>query len=330
MSHDLPTIELAVKPDDVLAARERISAHVHLTPVLTSASINEELGGEFYFKCENQQRTGAFKFRGACNAVLQLSEDEVGHGVATHSSGNHAAALTLAASLRHASTTVVMPDNAAAPKRAAVLRYGGKIIDCAATQVAREATLAEVVAQSGAAVVEPFDDRRVIAGQGTAAVEFMTQTPSLDLLLAPVGGGGLLSGTALAAQTTSGQMPTVIGVEPARADDTFRSFASGRRQLVTDPHTIADGLRTSVGKLTFPIIQRHVARIVTVSEQSIMMAMRILWERLKIVVEPSGAVPLAAVLEGHLERGVARTGIILSGGNVDLDRLPWMQHGSDR
>ena len=309
----------------MLAASERIIPHVHRTPILTSASIDEELGGTFYFKCENQQRTGAFKFRGACNAVLQLSQDEVSRGVATHSSGNHAAALTLAASLRRAVTTVVMPDNSAAPKRAAVLRYGGNVVDCAASQQAREETLASVVAQSGAAVVEPFDDRRVIAGQGTAAIELMAQVPSLGLLLAPVGGGGLLSGTALAAQTVRGQQPVVVGVEPVAADDTFRSFVVGRRQLVDTPDTIADGLRTSVGKLTFPIIQRQVERIVTVSERSSVMAMRMLWERLKIVVEPSGAVPLAALIEGKLNPGTARTGIILSGGNVDLERLPWMR-----
>lgn len=318
---ELPGI--AVGPDDIAAAAARIEGHAHLTPVLTSESINAEFGAELFFKCENLQRCGAFKFRGACNAVMSMSDQQLQAGVATHSSGNHAAALTLAASLRSARATVVMPSNAAAPKRAAVIRYGGHVIDCEPTQEARERTLAEVVAREGCEVVEPFDDPRVIAGQGTAALELMAQVEGLETLLAPVGGGGLLSGTALAARGHGSSGPTVIGVEPAMADDTFRSFAAGERIPVTAPNTIADGLRTSVGRLTFPIIQRDVAQVLIVEEASIVAAMRMMWERLKIVVEPSGAVPLAALLERQLDGRKGRIGIIVSGGNVDLDRLPW-------
>lgn len=323
-TRNLPGHE-SLGPAAVQAARARIAPHATLTPVLTSRSLDGEFGASLFFKCENLQRTGAFKFRGACNAVMSMSEAELRRGVATHSSGNHAAALTLAASLRGAHATVVMPSNSAAPKRAAVLRYGGEVIECAPDQQSREQTLATVVGERGCEVVEPFDDARVIAGQGTATAELLEQVTGLDQILAPVGGGGLLAGTSLAAAAVC-RPPRLVGVEPAAADDTFRSFISGERQTVKAPRTIADGLRTSVGRLTFPIIKERVDDVVCVEEKTIIAAMRMLWERMKVVVEPSGAVPLAALLEGRIViANGARIGIILSGGNVDLDRLPWAQ-----
>ena len=316
MSEGLPTIA------EVRAATERIRPYAHRTPVLTCASLDAMTGAALFFKCENFQRVGAFKFRGAANAVLSLSDEEASRGVATHSSGNHAAALALAARLRSIPAHVVMPRTAKAVKRAAVAGYGARIVLCEPTLAAREATLADVVAATGATVVHPYNDARVIAGQGTAALELLADVPGLDLVLAPVGGGGLLSGTAIA---VAGVSPNtrVVGAEPAAADDAFRSLQAGRIVPSVDPKTVADGLLTSLGTLTFAVIRERVAEIVTVSEDAIVAAMRHTWERMKIVIEPSSAVPLGALLEGKLPAAGRRIGVIISGGNVDLADLPW-------
>lgn len=313
---DLPTF------DDVRRAAERIAGGVHRTPVLTSATLDRAVGACCHFKCENLQKAGAFKSRGAVNTVLSLSEDEAAHGVLTHSSGNHGAALARAARLRGIPAWVVMPDNAPRVKREAVAGYGAEIVPCAPTQEARETTAARVVDETGATFVHPYDDPRVIAGQGTAALELLEDLPDLDLLLVPVGGGGLAAGSALAASCLAPSCRTVA-VEPTGADDAYRSFRSGRREPMKEANTIADGLRMRVGELTFPLLQRHLHDVVTVDDESIVRAMRWIWERMKLVVEPSGAVPLAAVLEGRVEVAGKKVGLILSGGNVDLDRLPW-------
>ena len=309
--------------EDIREAHRRIQPFIHRTPVLTSATIDRMAGGEIFFKCENLQKAGAFKIRGACNAVFSLSDDEAKRGVATHSSGNHAAALALAAQWRGISAHVVMPETAPHVKKLAVAGYGAEILFCKPTLEARERALAEVVARTGANVVHPYNDLRVITGQGTAAVELCEQVQNLDLVVAPVGGGGLVSGTAVAVSLVSPKT-AVIAAEPERADDAYRSLKSGHLVPSVHPNTIADGLLTSLGDLTFPILQRHVKDIVLVSEEAIVEAMRCLWERMKILVEPSAAVPLAAVLSRRLEVGGRRVGIILSGGNVDLDRLPWI------
>ena len=303
-------------------ARERIAGKVHVTPVLASATLDELAGAQLHFKCENLQKCGAFKARGATNAVFALAESEARRGVATHSSGNHGAALAYAASLRGVGTHVVMPENAAAAKRAAVSRYGAEITWCAPTLAARESAVRDVVAATGATLVHPYDDLLVMAGQATAAAELIEQVPDLDLLLCPVGGGGLLSGTAVAAKTLRPQI-RVVGVEPAGADDAARSFRAGHIIPSTDPRTIADGLRSSLGERPFAEIRRRVDDIVTVPEQAIIAAMRRLWEVLKIVVEPSGAVPYAALLEPATPWRGSKIGIVLSGGNVDLEHLPW-------
>ncbi|TAM44765.1 MAG: pyridoxal-phosphate dependent enzyme [Acidobacteria bacterium] len=305
-----------------MAAAQRIRPYAHRTPVLTCSGLDAMTGAVLFFKCENFQRVGAFKFRGAANAVFSLSDEEARRGVATHSSGNHAAALALAARLRGVSAHVVMPRTARTVKRAAVAGYGARIVLCEPTLAAREATLADVVADTGATVVHPYNDARVIAGQGTAALELVGEVPSLDVVLAPVGGGGLLSGTAIA---VAGASPgtRVVGAEPAAADDAFRSLREGRIVPAVAPATIADGLLTSLGTLTFAVIRECVAEIVTVSEDAIVAAMRHTWERMKIVIEPSSAVPLGAMLEGKLPAAGRRIGVIVSGGNVDLADLPW-------
>jgi threonine dehydratase len=315
--------EAAPRIEDVRAAAARIAPHAHRTPLMSGRSIDAEVGATLLFKCENLQRTGAFKFRGACNAVMSLEAGRLSAGVATHSSGNHAAALSLAARLRGVPATVVMPRDASRAKMAAVRAYGGTIVECAPTQAEREATLAQLIARSGAEAVPPFDDARVIAGQGTVALELLQDAGPLDAVVAPVGGGGLLAGIVIAT-TASAPGVAVYGAEPEQADDTWRSFAAGERQpLSRTPDTLADGLRTSVGEMTFPVIRAGAAGILTASEETIVRAMRLLWERMKLVVEPSGAVPLAALLDNPHVLAGRRVGVVISGGNVDLDRLPW-------
>lgn len=309
--------------NDIRQAAERIKPYAHRTPVLTCTSLNRMAGAELFFKCDNFQKVGAFKFRGACNTVFSLSEADAQRGVATHSSGNHGAALALAARLRGIEARIVMPTNASEVKKVAVAGYGGTIVWCEPTQEARETTLAKVVQETGATFVHPYNDHRVIAGQGTVALELCEDVPGLDVVLAPVGGGGLLSGTAIVVAALSPDT-RVIAAEPAAADDAYRSLQTGRIMPSLNPQTVADGLRTSLGELTFAIIQRHVEQIVTVSEEAIVSAMRYVWERMKIIIEPSAAVPVGALLEKHIDLTGKRVGVILSGGNVDLDSLPWV------
>lgn len=308
--------------EDIKEAGARIRPHIHRTPVLTCTSLDRMTGSFLYFKCENFQRAGAFKYRGACNAVFSLHQKEAARGVATHSSGNHAGALARAAFIRGIPAFVVMPENAPSVKVAAVKGYGAEITFCKPTLEAREETLDRVVAKTGATFIHPYDNPRVIAGQGTAALELIAEIGSLDVIMAPVGGGGLLSGTAIA---TKALLPEaeVFGTEPEQADDAFRSFRGGVLVPSVNPDTIADGLLTSLGSLTFPLIRRFVDDILTVSEDGIKSAMMLIWERMKIIVEPSSAVPLAAVLEHPEAFRNRRVGIILSGGNVDLRTLPW-------
>ena len=303
-------------------ARERIAGKVNLTPILTSSTLDGLSGARLSFKCENFQKGGAFKARGATNAVFALSETEARRGVATHSSGNHGAALARAAALRGIRAYVVMPDNTPQAKRAAVSRYGAKITWCAPTLAARESTVRQVIAVTGATLIHPYDDLLVMAGQATAAVEFLHAVPQIDVLLVPVGGGGLLSGSAVAAKTIKPSI-RVIGVEPAGADDAARSLRAGRIVPNVNPDTIADGLRATVGERPFAEIRRLVEEIITVTDAAIVRAMRQLWEVLKIVVEPSGAVPYAALLDAPAALRSRRIGIIVSGGNLDLDHLPW-------
>jgi len=304
------------------AAAHRIAFGIHRTPVLQSAFFDNRFESEFFFKCENFQKAGVFKSRGAINAVFSLNEQQVSKGVATHSSGNHAQALARAAALRKIPAYIVMPENAPRVKIDAVKDYGGVITFCKPTLEARESTLKRIIAETHAAEIHPYDNLKVIEGQATAAMELLEEQPALDIILCPVGGGGLLSGTALSAHYFS-PATRVIACEPAGADDAFRSFKSGKFVSSVQPKTIADGLLTSLGKLTFPIIRMFVDNIVTVKEKSIIDAMHLIFERMKIVVEPSSAVPLAAVLEGKIDVKGKRAGIILSGGNVDLNHLPW-------
>ena len=322
-STDTATGQLeSVSLADVQAAAARIEPYIHHTPIMRCSAIDEILGASVHFKCENLQKVGAFKFRGACNTVLSLSEKEIENGIATHSSGNHGAAVALAARLRGTTAVVVMPSNTSAVKQAAVAHYGARIVHCEPNDESRRRTLEAILAEEGRTLVHPFDDVRVIAGQGTAALEFLEQVPDLDIIMTPVGGGGLLSGTATVVAALSPKT-RVIGAEPAGADDTYRSFRAGHIIPVGVPDTIADGLRTTIGELTFPIISRHVADIVRVSEEAIIEAMRLTWQRSKLIIEASAAVPLAALLEGAVDVHDARVGIIISGGNVDIDALPW-------
>ncbi len=309
-------------PEDIRQTARRIGSFIHQTPVLTSSSLDLRTGSKLFFKCENFQKVGAFKFRGALNAILSTPEEVLKNGVATHSSGNHAQALALAARLKGVKAYIVMPDNAPAVKKEAVAGYGARIIECKPTLAARESTLRNVVEETGAHFVHPYNDYRIIAGQATCALELVTTVEGLEIIVAPVGGGGLLSGTALSASFFAGDT-VVIGAEPAGADDARRSLLSGKIVMPDHPRTIADGLLTALGDKTFAVIRRHVKDILTVDDREIIEAMRWIWERMKIVVEPSAAVPLAVVMKyGELFRG-KRTGIILSGGNVDLRHLPF-------
>jgi threonine dehydratase len=315
-------MEKELQLSDIVNAYERIKAHIHRTPVLKSNSVNKIIGAFLFFKCENFQKVGAFKFRGACNSVFSLPSDKIEFGVATHSSGNHAAALSLAARMRKIEAHIIMPRTAPPVKIQAVKGYGGKIYFCEPTQKAREENLEKIVKKTHAEFIHPYNDYRVIAGQATCAMEFIEEIPDLDIIIAPVGGGGLLSGTALIASFKS-PGTKIIAAEPAGADDAFRSMQAGRILPSLNPNTIADGLKTSLGTKTFPIIQRYVDQIITVEDTNIIAAMRLIWERMKIIVEPSAAVPLGALLEKKMNIKGKRIGIILSGGNVDLDHLPW-------
>ncbi len=300
----------------------RIAPLIHRTPVLTSQSINRMAGADIFFKCENFQKAGAFKMRGAANAVLSLPEAARAKGVATHSSGNHGQALAKAAQSVGIPAYIVMPETAPAVKQKAVAEYGAEIIFCKPTLEARETTLEAVVARTGATFVHPYNNYEVIAGQGTAVVELLEEVEELDVIIAPVGGGGLLSGTAIAAKEMRPAIQIFAG-EPEGADDAFRSLAAGAIIPSSAPRTIADGLLTSLGDKTFPLIRQHVTAILTVSDQEIVYAMRLIWERMKIIIEPSCAVPLAAVLKHKGLFDQKKVGIILSGGNVDLEKLPF-------
>lgn len=307
---------------DIRQAHDRIRPLIHRTPILTSRHLDGLTGASIFFKCENLQKIGAFKIRGALNAVMSLTDAQAAPGVVTHSSGNHAQALALAARLRSISAHIVMPENAPRVKVDAVRGYGGRIIFCPPTHTAREEAAARVQRETNAHLVHPYNDLRIVAGQATACLELLEDQPGLDYVLAPVGGGGLISGAALAAAFFS-PSTRVIGVEPAGADDAARSMISGVIEPSLNPRTLADGLLTSLGSVTFPIIRKHVDRILTVSEPALIGAMRLVWERMKIIIEPSSAVPLAALLEGLLDVKGKKVGLILSGGNADLDNLPW-------
>lgn len=310
--------------DDVREAARRIAGKAHRTPVMTCGTLDRRAGRSLFFKCENFQKVGAFKFRGACNAVFKLADEVARRGVVTHSSGNHAQALALAARMRGIAAHIVMPQNASPVKRNAVAEYGARVILCEPTLEARETTAAAVVAETGATLIPPYDHPDVIAGQGTAALELLEEVPGLDAIVAPVGGGGLLSGVSIVASQWSRSVRVFAG-EPKGADDAFRSKAAGKLIPQTGPRTIADGLLTSLGELTWPIVRDLVERIFTVSEEEIVAATRLSWERAKLLIEPSSAVALAAVLSEEFRglHGLERVGIILSGGNVNLDHLPW-------
>lgn len=304
------------------AAAERIAPYAHRTPVMTCKMLNQISGADLYFKCENFQKVGAFKFRGGCNTVLSLTEAEKTKGVATHSSGNHAQAIALAAKLVGIPAYIVMPSTSPQVKKDAVKGYGAKIIECEPTLQAREDTLNEVVERTGATFIHPFNDYRVIAGQATAAKELIEEAPPLDIIMAPVGGGGLLSGTALSTRYYSPRS-VVIAAEPEGADDAYQSFQAKRLIPQTQPNTIADGLLTSMGDKTFDIMMKYVSDVITVNDPQIIEAMRLIWQRMKIVIEPSCAVPFAAVLKQKERFEGKKIGIILTGGNVDLGKLPF-------
>jgi threonine dehydratase len=317
-------VELAGSPnlDAIRAAHQRIRPYIHRTPVLTSSRLDAASGASLFFKCENFQKVGAFKARGATNAVFVLDDEVARRGVATHSSGNHGAAVARAAKLRGVPAYIVMPSNSAKVKMRAVEGYGAQVVFCEPTEEAREIKCAEVINTTGATLIHSFENEHVIAGQGTAAMELLENIPDLDVVMCPVGGGGLLSGTALAAKSMRPQIK-VIAVEPANADDATQSFRAGRRLVTEKKFTIADGLRTNIGEPNFAIVQRYVDDIVTVSEEAIITSMRTIWETMKIVIEPSAAVPYAAVMQNKADVREKRVGIILTGGNVDLDALPW-------
>lgn len=312
-----------VELQDIANARERLAPWIRQTPLLKSPYLDQLSGTSLFFKAEHLQVTGAFKFRGATNAIAQLTENEKAKGVATHSSGNHGAALAKAASLFHVEASIVMPDNATRVKREAVLGYGGKVILCTPGLPAREETLQKLVASSGALIVPPYDDERVICGQGTLALEVMEELGQFDAMVTPVGGGGLLAGVSIALKNRR-KTSRVYGAEPEMADDAYRSLRSGKRILSHKPHTIAEGLQTVLGERNFDIIRRYVDDILLVSESEIVDAMRLIWMRMKQIIEPSSAVTLAAVLRYPALFRNQKVVLVLTGGNVDLDDLPWM------
>jgi threonine dehydratase len=317
-------IVTSIEPDTILNAAKRIAPFINRTPVLTSHTINRLFNAEVFLKCENFQKVGAFKARGATNAVLSMDKNKLPDGVATHSSGNHAQALAWAASLVNTRAYIVMPENSSKIKVAAVKDYGGIITFCQPNLASRESTLATILEQTGATEIHPYNNEQIIAGQATAALELIGDIDNLDMIIAPVGGGGLLSGTSLAVHYF---LPggNTIAAEPEQANDAYLSFTQQTFIPSQNPATIADGLLTSLGSITFPIILRHVQQIVTVSEESIVKSMRFLWERMKIIVEPSSAVPFAAIMEGKIDIAGKKAGIIISGGNVDLNNLPWIK-----
>ena len=310
--------------DDVLIAHERIKPYIHETPVLTSRFLNELTGAELFFKCENFQKAGAFKVRGASNAVFGLTEEQAKVGVATHSSGNHALSLSYAAGQRGIPVTVVMPRTAPQAKKDAVIGYGGKIVECEPSTSSREATFAEVVAETGAEFVHPYNDPRVIAGQATCSKELHAQVKDLDAVIAPIGGGGMISGTCLTLSTIAPDVK-IYAAEPLNADDAARSFKAGHIIADDAPDTVADGLKVPLKDLTWHFVSNHVTDILTATEEEIVDAMKLIWKRMKIVMEPSSAVPLATILKNpEVFRG-KRVGVIITGGNVDLDKLPWLK-----
>jgi threonine dehydratase len=308
--------------DTIRAAHQRILPYIHRTPVLTNSWLNDACRASLFFKCENFQKVGAFKARGATNAVFALDEDTARRGVATHSSGNHGAAVARAAKLRGIPAYIVMPSNSAKVKIRTVEGYSAQVVFCEPTEESREIKCETMINKTGATLIHSFENEHVIAGQGTAAMELLEDIPNLDVIMCPVGGGGLLSGTAIAAKSMRPQIK-VIAVEPQNADDAAQSFRAGRRLVTEKKFTIADGLRTNIGEPNFAIIQQYVDDIVTVSEEAIVSAMRTIWETMKIVIEPSAAVPYAAIAERVIDVERKRVGIILTGGNVDLDALPW-------
>ncbi len=307
---------------DIQAAHSRIRPFIHYTPVLTSGQLNKLFDCELFFKCENLQKVGAFKFRGATNAVLLLSDEEKKRGVVTHSSGNHAAALALAASMNGVKANIVMPETAPAVKKNAVAGYGAEITFCKPTLQAREETTQMIMDKTGAALVHPYDNFNVICGQGTAALELLADKPDLDFVIAPVGGGGLMSGTSTCVKGLTSKIQ-VIGAEPFNANDAWTSFNAGQLTPSVNPLTVADGLLTALSELTFTIIQKNVDQIFTASEESIIECMLLVWERMKIIIEPSSATVLAIIKENPGIFKGKRTGLIISGGNVDFRKLPF-------
>ena len=310
--------------DDVLVAHERIKPYIHETPVLTSCFLNELTGAQLFFKCENLQKAAVFKVRGACNAVFGLSDEKAAIGVATHSSGNHALSLSYAAGRRGIPVTVVMPKTAPQAKKDAVIGYGGIIVECEPSTSSREAVFADVVAGSGADFVHPYNDPRVIAGQATCSKELVSQVKNLDSVVAPIGGGGMISGTCLTLSNIAPHIK-IYAAEPLNADDAARSFKAGYIIADDAPNTVADGLKVPLKDLTWHFVQHYVTDILTATEDEIIAAMKLIWARMKIVVEPSSAVTLAIILKNPQVFRGKRIGVILTGGNVDLDKLPWMK-----
>lgn len=310
--------------EDVLTAHQRIQPYIHRTPVLTSTFFNQLAGAELFFKCENFQKAGAFKVRGACNAVFGLDDEKAKAGVATHSSGNHALSLSYAAGRRGIPVTVVMPHTAPQAKKDAVIGYGGTIVECEPSTSSREETFAKVVAKTGADFVHPYNDPRVIAGQGTCSRELVEQVENLDAVVAPIGGGGMVSGTCLTLSNIAPQID-IFAAEPVNADDAARSFRAGHIIVDDAPETVADGLKVPLKDLTWHFVSNHVTDILTATEEEIVDAMKLIWQRMKIVMEPSSAVPLATILKNKERFRGKRVGIMITGGNVDLDKLPWIK-----
>lgn len=322
----IPSIDAPPTLDDIRAAARRIAPYAHRTPVMTCESLDRQTGCRVFLKCENLQKVGAFKFRGACNAVMKLRDDVARNGVVTHSSGNHAQALALAARMRNIAAHIVMPKNSSAVKVRAVEGSGAKVYLCEPTQAARESMAAHVVKQTGGTLIPPYNHPDVIAGQGTVALEMLNDEPELDAIIAPIGGGGLMSGVCIAARGAKADT-RLFAAEPQGADDAFRSMTTGQLQPQGKVNTIADGLLTAMGDLTWPIVRDHVERVITVSDDQIMAAMRLVWERMKLVIESSAATSVAVALGDELKsiHGLQRVGVVLSGGNVDLDKLPWVK-----